>query len=81
MRAGERSIVNATPWVSFSYLSSSLIVAPRGKSRRTAFPYLIRRQHRVQTREGFGIYLVKTMLTRRGNEVPDLAKTDVREIF
>jgi pyruvate dehydrogenase (quinone) len=30
--------------------------------------------------KGFGIYLVKAMLNGRGNEILDLAKTNIREI-
>jgi pyruvate dehydrogenase (quinone) len=31
--------------------------------------------------KGFGIYLVKAMLNSRGNEIVDLAKTNLRELF
>jgi len=31
--------------------------------------------------KGFGIYLVKAMLNGRGNEIVDLAKTNLRELF
>jgi pyruvate dehydrogenase (quinone) len=31
--------------------------------------------------KGFGIYLVKAMLNGRGDEVLDLAKTNLRELF
>jgi pyruvate dehydrogenase (quinone) len=31
--------------------------------------------------KGFGIYLLKTILNGRGNEILDLVKTNVREVF